>query len=41
LVRFPLRGHSLQSGSCVSGIVAAFLERRQPDLACAATDRGI
>lgn len=40
LVSFPLRGHSLQSGSCVSGIVAAFLERRQPDLACAATDRG-
>lgn len=42
VVRFPLRGHSLQSGgSCVSGIVAAFLERRQPDLACAATDLGI
>ncbi|MFN9279439.1 MAG: alpha/beta hydrolase [Betaproteobacteria bacterium] len=40
LVSFPLRGHSLQRGSCVSGIVAAFLERRQPDLACAATDRG-
>jgi pimeloyl-ACP methyl ester carboxylesterase len=42
VVRFPLRGHSLQSGSgaCAPGIVAAFLERRQPDLSCAATDRG-
>ena len=43
VVRFPLRGHSLQSGSgsCVSGIVAAFLQRQSLNPACASGDQGL
>jgi len=41
LVEFPLRGHSLQSGSCVASIVKTFLEGTLPNTACAATDLGL
>ena len=40
LVEFPLRGHSLQSGSCAASIVKTFLEGTPPNIACAATDFG-
>ena len=40
LVRFPLRGHSLQSGACVSSIVNTFLSKGSPNTACAANDGG-
>jgi|GEM_PF-3064170 len=43
VVRFPLRGHALQSGggSCVSGLVGAFLQRQPLNPACASGDRGL
>lgn len=41
VVRFPLRGHSLQSGVCVSSIVTSFLAGHSPNTACAASDIGL